>query len=286
MVPDKFNMVDMEGIDLIESQGVAVEGLYDKLVESIAQCRYQCLYNWKFDGILIPPVCVEMSIEDEVVYINEGVTVDVDDVLHIHSLEIVIEPTIQELNVAQNGEYLVPEGVDGYNPVNVDVEPVIQSISIFQNGVYDVPSNVDGYNPVTVNVVPQYQPMSYEDHLTDSYAYVGANGAFSSSEDDKNTLTVYEVGAGYYVLFLPSTVSNRYRAGAYYGKTIDDFSPYIDTAGSDVPIYSTDINITGNVNITDMTKRFYITMAQSGSILVVTSNTGVDVTPILLKINS
>ena len=49
MVPDKFNMVDMGDIDLIESQGQAVDGLYQKLVESIALCRYQCLYNWKFN---------------------------------------------------------------------------------------------------------------------------------------------------------------------------------------------------------------------------------------------
>ena len=83
MVPDKFNMVDMEGIDLIESQEVEVPGLYEKLVESIAQCRYQCLYNWKFDGILIPPTYVELVATDEEVTINGGVSVDVDDVIHI-----------------------------------------------------------------------------------------------------------------------------------------------------------------------------------------------------------
>ena len=80
MVPDKFNMVDMGGIDLIESQGVAVEGLYQKLVESIALCRYQCLYNWKFNGILIPPSYVEMEVREDEVWINEGVSVDEEDV--------------------------------------------------------------------------------------------------------------------------------------------------------------------------------------------------------------
>ena len=69
MVPDKFNMVDMEGIDIITSQGEEIPGLYQKLVESIAQCRYQCLYNWKFDGILIPPTYVEMVATDEEVTI-------------------------------------------------------------------------------------------------------------------------------------------------------------------------------------------------------------------------
>ena len=77
----------MEGIDIITSQGEVVEGLYQKLVESIAQCRYQCLYNWKFDGILIPPTYVEMDIVDDVVWINEGVSVDEEDVVRIYSLE-------------------------------------------------------------------------------------------------------------------------------------------------------------------------------------------------------
>jgi len=125
MVPDKFDMVDMEGIDLIESQGETVEGLYQKLVESIAQCRYQCLYNWKFDGILIPPSYVEMEVRENGVWINEGVSVDEEDVIHIYSIEpeppAPIEPVIQQLDVTENGTYVSPSGVDGYNPVVVNV---------------------------------------------------------------------------------------------------------------------------------------------------------------------
>lgn len=122
MVPDKFNMIDMEGIDIIESQGEVISGLYQKLVESIALCRYQCVYNWKFDGIIIPPTYVEMTIIDNVVWINEGVSVDEEDVIRIYSLEPPApEPTIQELEVTENGTYTVPSGVDGYNPVVVDV---------------------------------------------------------------------------------------------------------------------------------------------------------------------
>lgn len=85
MVPDKFNMVDMEGIDIITSQGEEIPGLYQKLVESIAQCRYQCLYNWKFDGILIPPTYVELVVDSLSgnVLINEGVCVTPEDVIMI-----------------------------------------------------------------------------------------------------------------------------------------------------------------------------------------------------------
>lgn len=125
MVPDKFDMVDMGGIDLIESQGVAVTGLYQKLVESIALCRYQCLYNWKFNGILIPPSYVEMVVRDGSVWINEGVSVDEEDVVHIYAIEpeppAPVLPVIAALEVSANGVYQAPESVDGYNPVTVNV---------------------------------------------------------------------------------------------------------------------------------------------------------------------
>lgn len=156
MVPDKFNMVDMEGIDIITSQGEEIPGLYQKLVESIAQCRYQCIYNWKFDGILIPPTYVEMTIIDDVVWINEGVSVDEEDVIRIYSLEPPApEPNILELSVTENGTYVVPEGYDGYNPVSVDVpvpQPVLNSLSVTANGTYTPPTGVDGYNEVVVDV--------------------------------------------------------------------------------------------------------------------------------------
>lgn len=118
-------MVDMEGIDLLAVQGEAIPGLYDKLVESIAQCRYQCVYNWAFNSILIPPTYVEMEEREDGVWINEGVMVDEEDVVHIASIEpeppAPILPVIESLSVAENGTYLVPEGVDGFNPVSVQV---------------------------------------------------------------------------------------------------------------------------------------------------------------------
>lgn len=152
MVPDKFNMVDMGGIDLILMQEEEVEGLYDKLVESIAQCRYQCLYNWYFDDVLIPPTYVSMSIEENSVVINSGITVDSDDVIHIYSLEY--PSVVVPLSVTENGDYEVPQDVDGFNPISVNVQPTIESLSVTENGTYMVPENVDGFNPVTVNVPP------------------------------------------------------------------------------------------------------------------------------------
>lgn len=157
MVPDKFNMVDMGGIDLIMMQGEEVSGLYDRLVESIAQCRYQCLYNWLFDGVVIPPSYVKMEVNEyDEVEINEGITVSSDDVIHIYSVgPSPVDPQIIPLLAEENGVYNVPSGKDGFNPVTVDVPsytPVISPISITENGIYNAPIGVDGYSPVTVNV--------------------------------------------------------------------------------------------------------------------------------------
>ena len=122
MVIDRFNMVDMEGVDLIESQGLEVPGLYQKLVESIAQCRYTVLYNWQFNKIVIPPTPVELTVEDEEVKINEEISVTNDDIIVIRSIQE--EPNIQSLYVEENGEYSVEPGVDGYNPVTVNVRSI------------------------------------------------------------------------------------------------------------------------------------------------------------------
>ena len=66
-----------------------------------------------------------------------------------------IPPIIEEKNIIENGTYNVPEGVDGFNPVNVNVPeriPVINALNVIENGAYNVPSGVDGFNPVNVNV--------------------------------------------------------------------------------------------------------------------------------------
>ena len=166
MVPDKFDMVDMGGIDLIMMQGEEVPGLYNRLVESITQCRYQCLYNWLFDGVIIPPTYVEMEVnENDEVAINEGVVVTSDDVIRIYSIEPPApEPEIVPLVAEENGVYNAPAGVDGFNPVTVDVPsytPVIQSLSVTENGTYNVPAGTDGFAPVVVNVSGGIQNIAF-----------------------------------------------------------------------------------------------------------------------------
>lgn len=255
MVPDKFNMVDMDGIDLIMMQGEEVPGLYMRLVESIAQCRYQCLYNWFFDGVVIPPTYVKMEVnEDDEVEINEGVTVSPDDVIHIYSIEPApIDPEIIPLLAEENGTYNVPTGKDGFNPVTVDVpsytpvispltitengtytvpagidgyspivanvptpSPVIQELNVSQNGEYSAPSGVNGFNPVVVNV-----PSSVSKYLLQTplhYDFVG--GYISASVWYVDNITcrsdIYQVYSGKrYIIHLGSTIGNRFRSAFF-----------------------------------------------------------------------
>lgn len=286
MVPDKFNMVDMEGIDLIESQGVEVPGLYEKLVESIAQCRYQCLYNWKFDGILIPPTYVEMVATDESVSINGGVSVDVDDIIHIESL--VVEPVLETLSVTENGVYTPEEGVDGFSSVEVEVNPIIQPLEVSANGVYTAPEGVDGYSPVTVQIsMPKYEYLE-SDYAGLGYSYVALNGGYYGANNYGQMLSIYEVPAGDYVVFCGNPVGTRFRCMCFYGKTVEDFMPVRDVSMEQTLQFNGDLNITGTTERAGsaLLERIYFTMAQAGCVCVGTSNSGQSVESILLKINS
>lgn len=154
MVADKFNMVDMGGIDIVLSQGVEVTGLYQRLVDSIALCRYSVLYNWKFGDIAIPPTPVELEIDaNGNVVINEVISVTNEDIVHIYSLEQPVVPIIESLTISQNGDYNAPSGVDGFNPVYVDVpNPPLQQKSVTGNGMVTPDSGYYGLSSVLVNV--------------------------------------------------------------------------------------------------------------------------------------
>ena len=153
---DRFNMISMDGIDIVESQGVEVEGLYNKLLEGIAVCRYQILYNWYFANIVIPPTTVELVNDGDSISINGFISIDSNDIVRVHSLE---RPSvINPISISQNGEYSAPDGVDGYNPVQVNVEspqPTLIPLRATENRIYS-PSdfNADGFSAVTVEVNP------------------------------------------------------------------------------------------------------------------------------------
>lgn len=280
MVPDKFNMVDMEGIDLIESQGVEVPGLYEKLVESIAQCRYQCLYNWKFDGILIPPTYVEMTATDESVSINGGVSVDVDDVVHIRSLEVQIPPNIQSLTVTENGTYTASEDIDGYSPVEVNIVPPLQALTVAANGEYYPDSGFYGFSEVSVNV--EQQAGKYED-IEPSFEGLAYLLLYSDGRIYHYSSQYYHhlhyIEPGNYVAFTNQS-NGSYRASFFPGKDIDYFDQYIDEPGTGRYIATgTSINSSQD----QYYGRWFFT-ANSAGVVDFQTNSGAE--SILLKINS
>lgn len=144
---DPSYMIDLGGIDVIQSQGVAIPGLYQKLLDNIGPCGNPLIYNWKFNGVFIPPQFVEPVLEDDAIYIND-IYVSSDDVVHIPS----IEPSIVQLNVSENGTYLPTGQAAGFSPVVVDVQPTIVQLNVSENGTYEVPEGTDGFNPVYVSV--------------------------------------------------------------------------------------------------------------------------------------
>ena len=274
MVPDKFNMVDMEGIDLIESQGVEVPGLYQKLVESIAQCRYQCLYNWKFDGILIPPTYVEMVATDEEVTINGGVSVDLDDVIHIYSLA---NPVIEPLSVTANGTYTPQEGVDGFSPVEVEVEvnPVIKPLEVLANGVYTAPDGVDGYSPVEVSVTSE-SPFLTPDYQGFSHSFISGTGQFINDNQGKRYfINCFHLAANKnYAIFIGLVTETRDRCAFFGGKSISDFTQYIENGVStQVVIYEPTTALSSGDP--PVTTRYVITPSVDGELILFTSRTSV-----------
>ena len=243
IVPDKFNMVDMEGIDLLEVQGIPVEGLYDKLVESIALCRYQCLYNWKFNDILIPPTYVEMEVgENEEVIVNFGITVTPDDVIHLQTIEPgPSEPIIIPLLAEENMVYNVPAGVDGFGPVTVEVPsytPEIEPLNVSANGTYNAPAGVDGFNPVIVNV--SSGPITYIGHEpppsslgTDGDWYIFSLLSCRINSLGFNTGVNGNSVYGFEYIFTPLSSINTYQS--YLLSVLDNFT--VGQAGSLGKVY-------------------------------------------------
>ena len=123
MVPYTYKMVDMKGVDLAYANGSVVEGIYQSVLDSINTCGVVVLYNWKFADIEIVPTHVDTIVsEDETITINNIIVIGSDDTVSISGIiPPPADPTIIPLDAHENREYLVPEGVDGFNPVSVDV---------------------------------------------------------------------------------------------------------------------------------------------------------------------
>lgn len=124
------------------------------------------------------------------------------------------DPVIQPLSVTKNGIYAVPEGVDGYSPVNVGVPDryqegydkgktdgekegydngyadgvksvVIKPLTVTENKTYNASDyECSGFNPVNGNV-----PDKYQDGYDDGFEF--AYGFYNKIIDPTNTYTMY-----------------------------------------------------------------------------------------------
>ena len=111
------------------------------------------------------------------------------------------------------------------------------------------------------------------------YSYVSGDGQFCTDYTNKNNfLTLISLTSGQKIGFcIGETVSNRFRASFFSGKTYDDFSQYVMYSSSSAnTIYSDGIGITGSSELSGdgLLKRFYYTAPADGVLVVGTSNEG------------
>lgn len=293
MVPSTYKMVDLGGIDLAEVNGRVVSGIYNKVSSAMNSCRIAIFCNWKFADIVIAPAHVLISVDETGGFlVNDLISVSQDDTVKL--IGVVPEPVLQELSATANGEYVPPEGVDGFSLVNVnvpDIPPVVEELSVTENGVYVPEAGVDGFSRVSVDVpaptvVNPYIVPFYEGF---SYVYPGRDGNAWHDRSPGTYDGFFEITQGNYVIFEGEPVSNRFRVLFFAGKTKSDFEPYIETpASSTTQLYTATTNITGTDELagSDLLKRIYFSVSSPGVIIFCTSNTGSTTKPFLFKITT
>lgn len=257
-----ITMIDLEGLDFIAKNNSAVPGLYSKLNSHLSS-HNSTIYNFLLADIQMPPSLVELVALNNTITINSYIVVHQNDVISFTGWA---GPVIQYLNPIENGEYIAPAGVDGYNPVLVNVPqvpPVIRPLAVYENGNYQVPYGVDGFAPVSVNVPAP--PSIYVDpvYTGRSYCYLSSTTLYSYSNDDRN-YSYYNLSPGNYYCFVPNS-ADRNRVSFFPGKDYADVQPYVEqltTPGSSVltgqSLYGSDAN----------TYRTYVSIATSGLLVV------------------
>lgn len=292
MIPYTYNMVSFRGTDLSGINGEAVDGIYGDILSALNECRVVVLYDWKFAGILIPPAYCTIEEDDSFILINGIIKIKDDDTVWIESL-VPPELVLVELTVEENGQFSPQDyDADGFSEVTVEVTippPILVPLSVQENGQFSPQDyDADGFSEVTVEVATPYP--KYEEVLPDFFGlattYQALNGGFYASEAKTQCLFLAAVESGEeYVVFLPDQVGTRFRAAQWPGKTFDDFSPYLDTPGTNTQIYAGGTLITPSAELQGdgLTRRFFFT-GVDGEVVIQTSNSSQLIKPILLKI--
>lgn len=284
MVPQAYNIVSLDNLDLAEVNGDVVEGIYSELLEAIDACGVLMIANWRFAGIQIPPSYCTILQFDGYITLNGFIRITEEDRIYMEGLYPVIEP----VQFTENGVYAAPSGVSGYSPVTVEVLPVIESVQFTENGVYAVPSGVDGYGPITVNVSADVNPYIVPDYWGLSYGYQANNTNYYSNPTNTAVIGYFHLTPGTYCFFAGSPVSDRLRGQFYSGKDFSDFEDYVLNPYTNTAIFQSTTNITGNTELTgnDLERRFFFTTQTAGELLVTTSNASVLVRSYAFKITN
>ena len=96
-----------------------------------------------------------------------------------------IAPVLETLNVSQNGRYEPPEGVAGFDEVNVEVLHPLDTLTVTENGSYEPPSGVYGFSNVLVNV-PTPTPTLETLNITQNGTYTPPSGVDGYDEINVN----------------------------------------------------------------------------------------------------
>lgn len=104
-------------------------------------------------GILSVGVDRKEPTLEEITITENGIYLAPMDIDGYDKIEVAIYPVLEELEVKQNGTYIPDEGIDGFAEVRVAVpEPVLEAITLTGNGNFIPPTGVDGYNDITVEI--------------------------------------------------------------------------------------------------------------------------------------
>lgn len=96
-----------------------------------------------------------------------------------------IVPILETLNVTQNGRYEPPEGVAGFDEVNVEVLHPLDTLNVTENGSYEPPTGVYGFSNVNVNV-PIPTPTLETLNITANGTYTPPSGVDGYDEINVN----------------------------------------------------------------------------------------------------